>query len=116
MPNRDKKRVCAYLTAEEYEQVKEKSKRTALSMSSYTRSLLTGYEPRSIFDQDAVLEMIRAKADLGRLGGLLKLAITEGKEKARVRDMRQLLEDIRKGQGRLDQCCRQVVESYKKRR
>jgi len=40
------------------------------------RRLGLGYELQSIVSQDAVIELSKINADLGRLGGLLKLWLT----------------------------------------
>ena len=116
MPNKDKLRICTYVTETEYALIKERTKATGISMSRYAREVLLGYKPRSLFDQDAVLAMMKANADLGRLGGLFKLAITEGREKANINDFREFLEELRKHQSKLSWCCKQVVDLYKKKR
>jgi hypothetical protein len=36
-----------------------------------------GYHPRAVVDRDQVHEMLRINGDLGRLGGLLKLFLTD---------------------------------------
>ena len=115
MPNKDKLRICIYVTKDEYALIKERTEATGISMSKYGKEVLLGYKPRSLFDQEAVLAMIKARADLGRLGGLFKLAITEGREKANIGDFRKFLDDLRTHQNKLSWCCAQVVELYKKK-
>jgi hypothetical protein len=46
------------------------------STSSYLRSLGLGYEPKSKLEKMAVLELAKINADQGRLGGLLKMLLT----------------------------------------
>jgi hypothetical protein len=41
------------------------------------RRLALGYRPESIVDGRTMLELIRVRGDLGRLGGLLKLWLAE---------------------------------------
>ena len=53
------------------------------STSSYLRMLGLGYEPRSIVDNDRVEELAKINGDLGRLGGLLKLWLTNDARTAR---------------------------------
>jgi len=50
---------------------------TGLHPSSLMRELACGYEPKSIIDSKAILELIRLKADIGRLGGLFKHALNQ---------------------------------------
>jgi hypothetical protein len=43
-----------------------------MSVSSYLRALGVGHEPKSTVDFQAISELAAARADLGRLAGLLK--------------------------------------------
>jgi hypothetical protein len=45
----------------------------SMSSSNYLRTLGLGYPITSTIDQKAVLELMKINADLGRLGGLLKM-------------------------------------------
>jgi hypothetical protein len=66
----------AYLTPEDYQAVKAKADQARLSVSAYVQAVCLGHEVKSALDQEAVLELLRLKADLGRLGGLLKLGLS----------------------------------------
>ena len=46
---------------------------TGLSLSAYLRNVGLGFPVRSIVDQQQIAVLARINADLGRLGGLLKL-------------------------------------------
>jgi hypothetical protein len=46
------------------------------SASSFLRALGLGYEPHSIIDEKAVLELSRINADQSRLGNILKVLLT----------------------------------------
>lgn len=48
-----------------------------LSTSSYLRLVGLGYQPRSVLDLEQVRELVRINGDLGRLGGLLKLWLSD---------------------------------------
>ena len=81
----------SYLTPEELDQVIEISVRTQLSLSEFVRRVCLGIRIESREDQQARLELLRVHADLGRLGGLLKLALAEGHDKVSViRLLRQI--------------------------
>jgi hypothetical protein len=49
----------------------------AMTVSMYVGRLATGYEPKSKVDGRAFLELVKLRADLGRLGGLLKLRLKD---------------------------------------
>ena len=73
------------------------------STSSYLRALGLGYEPTSKLDKLAVLELAKVNADQGRLGGLLKMLLTN-KERHASKDhqrMLNLLREIETAQQRL---------------
>ena len=57
----------------EYEQISLKAKMTGLNNAAYLRSLGMNYPIKSTVDQLALNELIKCRADLGRLGGLFKL-------------------------------------------
>jgi ABC-type histidine transport system ATPase subunit len=48
-----------------------------MSVARYLRVIGIGYEPRSIIDHQRVNELLKINGDLGRLGGLLKLWLTD---------------------------------------
>jgi hypothetical protein len=54
-----------------------------------------GHSPKSIFDQDAILALVKLHADQGRLGGLLKLWLSEKPgQGSSVRGVKGLLQQI----------------------
>lgn len=67
----------AYLTPEEHQAVKAKAGQARLSVSAYTKAVCLGHELKSTVDQEAILALLKVKADLGRLGGLLKKGLSE---------------------------------------
>ncbi len=82
--------------------IQERASATGLSVSAYLRTLGIGHAPRSLFDQDAVLALVRLHADQGRLGGLLKLWLsTRPGAGAPARDVRALLHQIEQLQAQL---------------
>jgi hypothetical protein len=75
--------------------IMERAAASNLPVSVYLRSLGTGYEPPSTLDLLAIRDLIRINADLGRLGGLLKLWLSERPgEGASTVDVRRLLRQI----------------------
>lgn len=77
MPCPAKVTVKAYMTSEEYEHVKKMAGNARLSVSAFVKMVCLGIEVKSVADQAAILELAKVGADLGRLGGLFKLALSE---------------------------------------
>ncbi len=57
--------------------IEARAQAAGLSVSAYLRELGLNHQPKSVFDQDAVLELAQASGDIGRLGGLLKWLLAE---------------------------------------
>jgi hypothetical protein len=76
MPCPNKIALRAYLTPEDYQAVKARAAQARLSISTYVQRVCRGHDVKSAIDQEAVLDLLRLKADLGRIGGLLKLGLT----------------------------------------
>ncbi len=77
MPGPNKIALRAYLTPEEYQAIKAKAGQARVSVSAYAKAVCLGHEVKNVVDQEAILELLRLKADPGRLGGLLKLGLAE---------------------------------------
>jgi hypothetical protein len=83
------------VTPEERQQIERLAAATSLPVATYLRTLGLGYEPRSTLDASRVGDLLKACGDLGRLGGLLKLWLTDRPgEGAAVEDVRALLHSI----------------------
>lgn len=80
MPSK-KKRLPVYLTDEEHALISEYAARAGISLSTFARRVCTGSPVPSLEHKLAIQEIIKARADLGRLGGLLKQAIAAGGDK-----------------------------------
>ena len=80
MPSK-KKRLPVYLTDEEYAEISASAARAGISLSRFAKLACTGIAVPTLEHKQAVQEIIQARADLGRLGGLFKQAIAEGGDK-----------------------------------
>ncbi len=80
MPSK-KKRLPVYLTDEEYAEISASAARAGISCSKFARLVCTGTPVPTLEHKQAVQEIIKARADLGRLGGLLKQAIAADGDK-----------------------------------
>jgi hypothetical protein len=63
-----------YLTHKEYSIVQERAQEAGLSVSSFIKAMSLEGTVKSKLDKHLILELAKISADLGRLGGLLKLA------------------------------------------
>src|SRR5271166_5292606 len=92
---RDKaKPVKVYLSPTERAGLEEKAAATGLPIAVYLRNVGLGIAVPSILDHKAVLALLKVNADLGRLGGLLKLWLSGGRAGAPATETRRLLYDI----------------------
>ncbi len=71
--------IRVHCLPEEKAKIEALAKQCRLSASTYLRNLGTGYQPKSTLDAQAMIELAKASGDLGRLGGLLKMFLTDDK-------------------------------------
>ncbi len=72
---RDKKLRVPVLPNEEAE-IKSKAQDAGLTVAEYLRNLGLGYRVSSVIDNRQVDSLLKINGDLGRLGGLIKLWLT----------------------------------------
>ena len=75
---RDKKLRVPVLPIEESE-IKSKAQDAGLTVAEYLRNLGLGYQVPSVVDNKQVDSLLKINGDLGRLGGLIKLWLTNDK-------------------------------------
>lgn len=63
-------------------QIKANAIQAGLSVAEYLRRISLGYPLQSVIDKEHVIQLAKINADLGRLGGLLKLWLTQDKRVA----------------------------------
>jgi len=78
MNKRDKKLRVPVLPVEEIA-IKSKAQESGLTVAEYLRNLGLGYSVPSVIDNRQVDTLLKINADLGRLGGLIKLWLTNDK-------------------------------------
>lgn len=96
MPSK-KPKLQVYVAQEELEQIIAKAQTARLSVSEFAKRACLGRRIKSRVEAEATLALIKLNADLGRLGGLLKLWLSEPGRGDRV-IVRKLLHDIEKTQ------------------
>ncbi len=65
-----------WVAPEEKEQIQTNAESCSLSCSAYLRQLGLGYIPASKLDAAAMRQLAKVNGDMGRLGGLLKMILT----------------------------------------
>ena len=78
--------IKVYCLPEERELIEANAKMAGISMARYLRDVGQGYQVRGVMDYHYVRELVRVNGDLGRLGGLLKLWLTDDPRTARFGD------------------------------
>ena len=107
MPSK-KLRITVYLTPEEHAQVSKYAARAGLSLSTFAKRVCTGTAVPSLEHSQAVRDILKASADLGRLGGLLKLALSAKPEGGDRFTLQRLLREIEAGQLQLKNAARNI--------
>ena len=74
----------------------DKAQQCGMPASTYMRNVGLNLPVKSILDYKSVVELLRLKGDMGRLGGLLKLWLSERRgEGSAVTDVNRVLREIR---------------------
>lgn len=68
--------IKVYCLPEERAEIEAMANASGHSASTYLRLVGMGYHIQGVIDAEQVREMVRVNGDLGRLGGLLKLWLT----------------------------------------
>jgi len=91
-----KYQIKAYVTHEDYLVIEEYAEKAGLSLSAFARRVCLGQPAPNRELEQFRRELLKINADLGRLGGLLKLCLSHKDEQARElhRDARRLLWEI----------------------
>ena len=103
--------IVVRVTPDEKAQIESLARQTGRSTSAYLRQLGQGYAPKSIVDNGKVMELARINGDLGRLGGLLKLWLTNDARTAQFGEstLRAVLARIEDTQNKMLEIMRAVV-------
>ena len=67
---------------DEKETIERQAKQAGMSVARYLREVGQGYQINGVVDYEQVRELARINGDLGRLGGLLKLWLTNDERTA----------------------------------
>jgi len=105
MPSK-KRRIAVYLGPDEYSRIQENANKAGLSLSTFCQRVCLGIPVPGLEHRQAVKDILKANADLGRLGGLLKLALSQGGDKT---ILPRLLREIDAGQSVLKAVARKIT-------
>ncbi len=91
-----------FVTDNERARIEQRAASAGLSVSAFLRAAGLHEPIRSVLDHDAIVALARVNADQGRLGGLLKLWLTEQPGQGiSGTEIRQLLDRIGDAQAKL---------------
>lgn len=76
--------IKVYCLPDERRAIEEKAAAAGMSLSAYLLAVGQGYKITGVVDYEHVRELARINGDLGRLGGLLKLWLTDDPRTARL--------------------------------
>jgi hypothetical protein len=96
---------------QEAEAIKAQAQAVGLPVAAYLRNVGLGIEVKSVLDYKRIEELARINGDLGRLGGLLKLWLTndERLRQVKARELRAVLNKIEANQETMRTIMRTVV-------
>ncbi len=111
-PRRECPPIRVWATKAERELIQKNANSTGQSLSSFLRNVGMGIEPKSTLDQQHTLQLLKASADLGRLGGLLKMWLTNDERfsifNQSIRNIDDLYEAVLKTQQELNEKIKQL--------
>jgi hypothetical protein len=107
MPSK-KQRITVYLGPEEYGTIQGSANRAGLSLSTFCKRVCLSTPVPSLEHRQAVKDILKTGADLARLGGLFKLALSmpEGSDRSALQ---RLLRDIETGLSQLKAAARNIA-------
>ena len=110
-PTRKNRQLRVPVLPDEEAAIKKMAASTGLPVAAYLRNVGLGYQVRGILDNKRVEELARINGDLGRLGGLLKLWLTDDPRTALFGEstIRALLSKIEDTQDKMHEVMRAVV-------
>lgn len=104
--------IKVYCLPEERAEIEANAKRAGVSVAHYLREVGQGYQVKGVMDYQYVRELVRVNGDLGRLGGLLKLWLSDDPRTARFGDatILALLGRIEATQAEMSRLMKSVVQ------
>lgn len=103
--------INVWVTPDEKATIEAYARQACRSTSGYLRLLGLGYAPKSLVDHQEVDRLAKINGDLGRLGGLLKLWLTNDERTAHYGEpvIRAVLDRILESQAKMHEIMKRVV-------
>lgn len=103
--------IKVYCLPDERAAIEANAQASGMSTSAYLLAVGQGYRVQGVTDFENVRELVRVNGDLGRLGGLLKLWLTDDSRTARFGEdtIRALLARIEATQDKISTIAESVV-------
>ena len=100
---------------EERALIEQNAKNAGRSVAAYLREIGQGYKVQGVLDFQLVGDLVRVNGDMGRLGGLLKLWLSDDPRTAKFGEahVRVLLQRIEEGQLEMRQIMQSVMHPRK---
>lgn len=90
------RRVSVWMTDEEYALIKAKAEDAGLSLSGYFKAAGFRRKLVPLSDTKAISDILKVSGDIGRFGGLIKLWLSDKKQKDVSReDLQRILDEAR---------------------
>ncbi|NYZ16875.1 conjugal transfer protein TraJ [Azospirillum sp. RWY-5-1] len=102
--------ITVWCLPSERAEIERHARAAGMSTSANLREVGVGYEPRSVVDYEQVAVLTRTHADLNRLGGLLKMWLTN-EERIRPPDLERLLKRIEDASQKMIESAGKIVRS-----
>lgn len=102
--------ITVWCLPSERAEIETHAETTGLSLSAYLREVGSGYQPRSAVDYEQVAVLAQANADLNRLGGLLKVWLSN-EERMSSQEVRQLLKQIEDANRIIKETAEKIIRS-----
>jgi hypothetical protein len=103
--------IKVYCLPDDRRQIEVNAKAAGLSLSTYLMNVGLGYQIKGIVDNNEVEKLAKINGDLGRLGGLLKLWLTNDERTAHFSEatLRAVLSRIVDSQDRMIEVMASIV-------
>lgn len=103
--------IKVYCLPEEKQRIETNARAAGMSLSTFLLTVGQGYKATGVVDFERVRELARINGDLGRLGGLLKLWLTNDERTAHFSEItiRALLNRIEATQAEMGRVTKSVV-------
>lgn len=105
--------IKVWVLPTEKKRIEDNARDVGLSVSEYLRNVGMGVQVKGVLDQQAVVELSKVNGDLGRLGGLLKMWLSND-ERLAIFKKDQVETSIRDALKNIHELQNQMFDAVKK--